>query len=379
MSLGRTLPTLLSSLSLCVWACVPSEPGGAAPPGATSTPRTMEERMALLEAQLPRLRGIQERYEASLLTEPGFTSIGVGLLETGDDAVLPVFRVVVTEQALLERLPSEVEGVPLEATLGGPVQLMDGGPTCNGGAGPPCHRNQLPLPVAMGNSGAWFLGSACTMGFKACDLGTLQSVMVTNSHCAQYATSCALAGIGDPVKHVSPMDDPMPSTAVTIGTIAGHAAPVCSTSANNYVDATKVTSAFYQTSRSHRDIGTPPSTLVNPLPGCPVQYSGRTTGHNTGTVSAINVTVVVPATGGYCCGQVVMKDQISFKPRFTIMGGDSGSGLLIDIPSQASLDNRLTGLVFGYDGTLGYANNISRVLTALNVTLDFTRCGFPSQ
>lgn len=335
-----------------------------------------EEDRERFYAQLPRIKAIQERFEAQYMTDERMVSVGISLEK---DNRTPIFYVVVADSAMLKMLPEKFEGIGLKTQVGKPLELMDGGPTCNGGAGPPCHRNQLPLPVEMGNSGAWFLGTACTMGFKACDLGSLTSQIVTNSHCAQYKNGCALAAINDPFKHVGPMDAMPPGSNVNIGTISGHAAPVCQTQANNYTDATKVTSAFFQSSKNQRDIGAPKSTPgSNPLPGWNVQYSGRTTGYNRGPIVAVNVTVNVPATGGFCCGALTMKDQISFDPTHSIAGGDSGSGVLIHRPGVPAWDNRVAGLLFGSDGVLGYANNIDRVLSALNLTLDFTQCGLPN-
>lgn len=334
----------------------------------------MDQEYERFNAQLPRLIAIQDRFEPGLLADKGVSSIGIGLAE---DGVTPVFRVVVSNPDLLKTLPRTVEGVPVEISVGGALRLMDGGPTCNAGIGPPCHRDQLPLPVEMGNSGAWFLGSACTLGFKACDIGTGSSVLVTNSHCAQYANGCALAALGDPVEHVGPLDQMPLGSGVEIGTISGHAAPSCG-AGNNYTDATKVTSAFFQSAKTHRDIGTPKREISNPVPHWRVQYSGRSSGHNWGSLEAIHVTVKAPIAGGFCCGSLTMKDQIAFKPHYSVIGGDSGSGVLISGPGFPKYDNRIVGLLFAYDGDLAYANNIDRVLSALNLTLDFTRCGFPS-
>jgi hypothetical protein len=340
---------------------------------ALSDDLTENERLFL--ARLPLFAEIQERFEPELFAHQGVNSIGIGLMH---DGITPVFRVAVTNPALLDVLPRAVEGVAVEIRVAEPVRLLDGGPDCNGGAGPPCHIDQQPLPVEMGNSGAWFLGPSCSMGFKACDLTTGLSVLVTNSHCADYNNGCALAAIGDPFKHAAPGDQMPAGSGVTIGTIAGHAAPSCSTQADNYTDATKATSAFFESSRNHRDIGAPKNEVGDPVPGWGVQYSGRTTGYNRGEIAAVNVTVAVPAVGGFCCGPLVMKDQVSFVPELEVQNGDSGSGVLINARLRPRFDNRITGLLFADDG-FAYYNNINRVLSALDLTLDFTECGFPPE
>lgn len=354
-----------------------SDPGHADESSSTadssiSDGMTEEERR--FAERLPLVAEIQARFEPELFARRGVNSIGIGVM---GDGVTPVFRIAVSNPELRELLPRAVEGVAVEIHVAAPVRLLDGGPTCKGGMGPPCHVDQLPLPVEMGNSGAWFQAGACTMGFKACDLTTGESVLVTNSHCADYPNGCLPAAIGDPFKHTAPDDSS--GSNVTIGTIAGHAAPICSTSADNYTDATKVASASSQSSRNHRDIGTPKNLVGFSLPGRKVHYSGRTTGYNRGEITAVNVTVFVPAAQGFCCGDLVMTDQVSFTPELVINGGgDSGSGVLLQGPFPASLlHNRIVGLLWGTDGSDAYYNNIQRVLSALDLTLDFTECGFP--
>lgn len=318
-------------------------------------------------ARLPELIAIQDRFEPELFAQPGVTSLGIGL---ADDWETPVFRIAVSEASLLSRIPPTFDGVPVVTRVTGEVRLLDGGPQCNGGEGPPCHAEQQPLPVEMGNSGGWFLGGSCTLGFKACDLATGDQVFVTASHCAQYPVGCKLADIGDPFTHVGPGDG---VDTVTIGYLAGHAAPSCGSS-SNFTDATKVTSGPALTSSAQRDIGpvSGPLFSLGAYPGRKVHYSGRTSGYNKGTIAAVHVTVQVPDLGGFCCGALTMKDQLSFVPKNKVLGGDSGSGVLIDKPNAP--DNRVAGLLWGNDGTNAYMNNVKRIAAALNVSLALDQC-----
>jgi hypothetical protein len=375
---GCSTPEEANPAAAAALSCDPGHVDEAWCPTASASSDDMTDKERAFVEKLPQLMEIQARFEPELSAYQGMNSIGIGL---ATDGVTPVFRIAVSNPELRERLPRTVEGVPVEIHVAGPVRLMNGGPGCNGPMGPPeCHADQQPLPVEMGNSGAWFLGSACTMGFKACDLTTGESVLVTNSHCADYPGNCALAGIGDPFKHTSPNDMDPPGSGVTIGTIAGHAAPSCQNPFGNFTDATKVTSSFYESSRHHRDIGKPKNVPGDSIPGRKVHYSGRTTGYNQGEITAINVTVWVPAQGGFCCGGLTMWDQVSFTPDFPVQGGDSGSGVLLKGPFPASLrHNRIAGLLWGQDNAGSYYNNIHRVLDALDLTLDFTECGFPPE
>jgi hypothetical protein len=162
-----------------------------------------------------------------------------------------------------------------------------------------------------------------------------------------------------------------------IGEITGHAAPQCSSGANNYTDATKVDSPNELTSMAVRDIGFPLIFPGDPLPGDRVQKSGRTTGFTEGTVHIVGMSVDVPgpANGGFCCGPLTMNDQIEWDPDpgMALQGGDSGSALL---SVAAQEQQRIVGLNFGQSGPYAYANRIERVLSALNLTLDVVSC-FP--
>lgn len=314
------------------------------------------------------LRDIQKRWERSLLEEPGVSGIGVTIDENG----APMFIVFAKPSA---RVPKSLDGVAVRVEDRGPVSTVDSDPNCGAGnSGPPCHIDKQPLPVGMGNSGRWIgEDGGCTLGFKACDPATGETVFVTNSHCAQFANGCALAPLGDPVKHPSLGDaSALDSTAVTVGEISGHAAPSCGSN-NNFVDATRVTSACTLTSRAHRDIGVASAGLENPVPGDQVQYSGRTSGFNYGTVLAVGSTIEVPASG-FCCGELTMHDQVVFDNVGPIQGGDSGSGVLGLAVSDPNFDRRVLGLLWGKYECGGIFNRVSRVLDALNLTLDFSNC-----
>ena len=197
-------------------------------------------------------------------------------------------------------------------------------------------------------------------------------VFVTNSHC-NVVIPAPICGLVTPGifsdEWVHPGLFEQMGTPYQIGHVAGHAAPTCPGN-NNLTDATKVTSPSTLTSMGIRDVPFYPSiTPGDPLPGDPVQKSGRTTGFTLGVVTAINVTIAVPANGGYCCGPLTMKQQIEWQPQESTAPGDSGSSLL-----STEAPPRVVGLNWGGDGTYTYANHIDNVLSALNVSLNPTAC-----
>ncbi len=323
---------------------------------------------------LRRVEPIQARFEPILFAHPGAVAVGIGL----DAAFEPTLVVAVADRRLVDQLPTRFEGIPLDVHVTHLPRLEDGGPACNGGAGPPCHREQLPLPVQMGNSGAWVQATACTMGFKACDLDSGTSVLVTNAHCADLNTTCFMAPIGEDFQHTSPADEVIPGSGVVIGDIAGHAMPVCG-APDNRVDATKVTSAFFQSSKTIRDIGTPKDVTGKVhVPGWRIELSGRTTGFHSGRIRAVNATVNVPASA-YCCGALTMRKRYMWQwDSYSSNFGYSGQAAVLRTQPGGARDMRLVGLHWGSDGTFGYLNHIQEVLAKRNLTLDFTKCGFPA-
>lgn len=326
----------------------------------SASPAGLDPRRAALRGEVERLRLIQSRHEAALLGLPGVHGMGTCL-----DAALkwPVFVVVVGEGGPLPPVPATIEGVPVRVERRPPLRLHNGAPGCAA----PCHANLQPPPVRMGNSGGWELGGACTLGFKACDLGTGRMVFVTNSHCNTFPGTCQQPELGNlGWRHPGPQDDPAGS-GYDIGDISGHAAPSCGSN-NNLTDATKVDSPSTLTSIAVRDVDYLYAAPGDPLPGDPVQKSGRTTGLTTGEIDCVNFTVDVPE-GAFCCGALTMKQQIRWQGDDANDFGDSGSALL-----STGAEPRVLGLHWAGDGEVGYANHVDNVLAALNLTLNLVTC-----
>ncbi len=95
--------------------------------------------------------------------------------------------------------------------------------------------------------------------------------------------------------------------------------------------------------------------------GCAVQKSGRTTGHTTGSISAVDATVIVKYSGG----RATFTNQFFVTPSSFSAGGDSGSLIVRD----GGPNPRPVGLLFAGNGTSTIANPIQDVLTALGVSM----------
>lgn len=110
------------------------------------------------------------------------------------------------------------------------------------------------------------------------------------------------------------------------------------------------------------DIGVPGSPVA-PAVGMGVQKSGRTTGHTTASISAINLSVQVQYQQGCGSGKkfrVIYTNQIGITGGTFSAGGDSGSLILTNNSSRSPV-----GLLFAGSSTTTIANPIGEVLLRL--------------
>ena len=110
------------------------------------------------------------------------------------------------------------------------------------------------------------------------------------------------------------------------------------------------------------DVGVPGSPVA-PTVGMSVQKSGRTTGHTSAAVSAINLSVQVQYQQGCASGKkfrVIYTNQIGITSSTFSAGGDSGSLILTNDASRSPV-----GLLFAGSSTTTIANPIIEVLAQL--------------
>lgn len=340
-------------------------------------------------AEVARLRDLLEPHRDALLAIPGVVGTGIGLDRLSGRLVM---RVMVEENSPMPALPAGIQGEPLMVVSQPSIAPQD---TCNV-AGAACHADQRILPIEMGNSGhtqpvavtGGLLCHTCTVGFKACDLVTSDTVYVTAAHCSKGSASvCAgAAALGAPTYHRAPLDAPACTLEDTIGATSKQRAPVCGV--NNTVDAASVISDAGQTQYAIRDIGVPSVTPGSVLPGDGVQKSGRTTGYTLGTVTDVAASVVVSGASAYCnCpAGIQFVDQIRIERAWSGVGfpsppmtvwaksGDSGSAVLSVNYEGDPFEIVGLNVLGDASGTFGYANPIDEVMAQLDLSLNPLDC-----
>jgi len=341
---------LLALAGLFIALCV-------VPPAAFGQSPTFEE-----------LAAIQSRHEAAIMALPGV--VGIGISKSGGQMVLQVY---VDKDAATPALPATMEGVPVKIQwIERPV------PHTGGGACIPCHSGQEALPTRMGRSTSNEFGTACTLGFKACDPSTGTVGFVTNNHCNPGSDGCPNGPIGVPFFE--------PGVADNGGQRCGTSDRIATLfPSGNKVDAAFVRSGAGRTRRNIDDIGNAGRIPATVVPGECIRKSGRTSGTTFGRVDMVNATIDV---GPYfCLGVIRFVEQITYLADTTCgmcgqpgpgavpcpisLGGDSGSAVV------ETATRRVVGLNFagGPSGSSGVANTVQNVLAELGgLTLDLRSC-----
>ena len=102
-------------------------------------------------------------------------------------------------------------------------------------------------------------------------------------------------------------------------------------------------------------VGAPPAGIGDGVLGMPIQKSGRTTEHTTGTITQVNVAVNVSYGDA---GTALFTDQLMAGAMSD--GGDSGSAVL-------DMDRRVVGLLFAGSDSTTVINRIGNVIAALGI------------
>ncbi len=137
----------------------------------------------------------------------------------------------------------------------------------------------------------------------------------------------------------------------------------------NVMDAAiaQVRLGMVSTNGSIVDIGTISSTPAVATINMDVKKSGRTTGLTAGIVAAVSVTIDVKygSTCGGGRGTARFTNQIRITPGSFSAGGDSGSLIVENVPSNP----RSVGLLFAGGSNDTFANPIQSILTAFGATM----------
>ena len=218
---------------------------------------------------------------------------------------------------------------------------------------PPIGPRPAPIGVSTGHPNI----TAGTIGCRVTD-GT-NVYALSNNHV--YADENR-ASIGDNVLQPGPYDggeDPRDA----IGTLADFEPINFQRRASNTIDAAIALTSTLMVGNATPSggYGTPSSTTVSASIDLGVQKYGRTTGHTSGVITAMNATVRV----GYDSGTARFINQIIIESGGFSAGGDSGSLIVTN-----DEDCNPVGLLFAGNSTVTIANPIDDVLSAFGVSVD---------
>jgi hypothetical protein len=304
---------------------------------------------------------IHQRHSRELMADQDVVGTAVGLTANGQPAIK-----VFTRSESIMRIPTNLEGLPVEVEMTGPFHALAAGENevvPEAVRVPTDPRRAFPLPVPIGVS----IGNQ-----NDCSAGTI-SARVKDSDGNLYALGnnhvFALENNAPPDSNIV-----QPGLADTrcrvgstkfIGTLASFVPIEFSTSASNTVDAAIAISDSDRLGNAtpKGGYGTPQSASVPAFIGQNVQKYGETTRLTKGQVTGIDATVSVEYDSGPAqfVGQIIVESRTAF-----IKAGDSGA-LLVTKPGANPV-----GLLFAGNksGRMAVANPIDAVLDALGVSID---------
>jgi len=317
---------------------------------------------------LARVMAVQDRHTPRLMAPPGVVGTATGL----DGAGNPVVKVYVTH-AGVAGLPNNVEGVPVVVEVSGKFFALPKPP--GGGSKPPrvdrtaWFDSPVPIGVSTGHPNI----TAGTIGCRVKDLSG-KVYALSNNHI--YA-DCNYANYGDIVLQPGPYDGggKTPGRDDVIGRLSSWAVIVFSSQADNTIDAAialndPMSMRTMGKATPLDGYGTPKSATVPASIRQKVKKYGRTTGLTTGTVKAVNATVLVSygdVNGDSIDDVARFVSQIIVTPGSFSAGGDSGS---LVVQNGGTNDRKPVGLLFAGSATMTVCNPIDLVLDGLGLTID---------
>ena len=342
-------------------------------------PRT-ETQVALIERRLAPAMQAQDRNWDRLMAPAGV----IGHATSLDDNGKPIIRLLLTTQNPRQRLPTELDGIPVVPELvgeffanqqssgSGELPDDDGIDWHNATSGNP-RRVSRPVPIGV-SFGVSYSGGTCNGGTLGCRLrGTLP-----DGTPALFLLSCnhVAAGVNQ-----APIDSPLFQPAkVDNGCVEDLEDQIGSLQTYRVLQlgglANRVDAGLVRTTASNvgkatptDGYGLPKSQPLTATVGMFVQKHGRTTGRTYGRVTGVNSSIVI----AYPAGNVLFTGQLTVSSRapstaFT-RPGDSGA-LVVTDPGRDPVGLLIAG---NASGTVGILNRIQEVLDAfssLQVVID---------
>ncbi len=358
-------PLLVSLAAFGLAACADRRSDAFEPETAFSLQASPQQLRSAIVAQ----EGITD----ALMALPDVVGTGVGLTADGRPAIKVFLK---TGSAV--GLPASVSGFPVETQVTGEIfalpilaQQALKGPPPGKGKQPADHTARF-RPVPLGVSTGHPAITACTVGTRLTNGSDVW--VLSNNHC--YAASNFLSctpgpgyscALGDPVIQPGTFDGGG-TPADDIGNVVDYEPIVFSLTANNVIDAAiaSTTAAQVLNETTNDCYGTPQTQTLVASVGMEVQKCGRTTGHTTGTITAINANVFVnyggPGTTRFE-GQIITTNMSA--------GGDSGSLLVAKSKGRDKADNlKPVGLLYAGSSTITIHNPIDAVLARFGLSVD---------
>lgn len=304
--------------------------------------------VGVANSQLQKAMQVQKNRSDDFLDRPGIVGVGSGVDAEGK-ATLVVYA---TTPEMVEKanLPSHANGVPVRAEVTGLIVA---------GADPTTRQRPAPVGFSIGHPDI----TAGTFGARVTD-GNGNVFALSNNHVLANTND---ANIGDSALQPGPTDggtDPEDK----VGELSDYE-PIDFEGTNTMDAAIAISSTsnldYATPSEAYGVPGTSPTSATV---GMNVQKYGRTTGHTTGEVSEVNVTVDVcyETAGPFSCqSSARFENQIGITPGDFSDGGDSGSLIVTDNSNKNPV-----GLLFAGSDSRTLANPIGDVLSRFNVSID---------
>ncbi len=351
MSLRHASRAILLCAALVLVACSTDRPPTAPPTGSAPLVSAGKQGPDLQAATIAK-----EKYAAAIMRQQGIEGVGV-TLTTGNQPAVAVF----TTDGTVRLAAQNLDGIPVVVTVTGPFSaiLPHGQAAGKGRRGvDPTSRFPRPVPigVSIGNIGEC---SAGTLGARVKAGNTLY--VLSNNHVMALENT---APIGSDILQPGRYDtNCSASTDDVIATLSKF--QTISFTRDNTVDVAiaAVVPGAVDNKTWTGGYGVPNHTTVNAVLGQAVQKCGRTTGCNTGTVSAVDATVRIRFNSGIATfvGQIVITGVHGTFSR----SGDSGS-LIVTNDAAANP----VALLFAGGANATIANPIAPALQAMGVWID---------
>lgn len=295
---------------------------------------------------------LQEKHQNDLLARKNITGVGIGNKikdgrDTGD-ACLTVFVEQKHDKSLLsveEMIPPVINKFKTDVVESGVIF-----------AGSDITLTGRVRPVKGGYSVGHYKVTAGTIATCVVDLAPEPGIppkyyILSNNH---VLANCNEARIGDPILQPGAFDGGINPDDI-VARLSRYI-PIHFDGTNNYIDCAIAEGDFHDLDREIYWIGYVNKGYIAPKVNMKVHKTGRTTGHTSGNITAINATVNINYGGGRMAKFV---EQFITTPMSA--PGDSGSLVLEDSNQNA------VGLLFAGSSLVTICNPIYRVMKYLTI------------